>query len=87
MRSCFFIRAICPCLADRATLVDTLYLKRMDTLDVSIDNIESSAPVEGGGCDQEEDQVHSHEQRDREVKVEAVRGGLDEALAAIKQGL
>ena len=43
--------------------------------------------MKGGGCDQEEDQVHGHEQGDREVEVEAVRGGLDEALAAIKQGL
>ena len=43
--------------------------------------------MEGGGCDQEEDQVHCHEQGDREVEVEAVRRGLDEALAAIKQGL
>ena len=43
--------------------------------------------MESGGCDQEEDQVHGHEQGDREVEVEAVRRGLDEALAAIKQGL
>ena len=39
------------------------------------------SPVEGGGGGQEEDQVHRHEQRDGEVEVEAVRGGLDEALA------
>ena len=38
-------------------------------------------PVQGKGCGQEEDQVNRHEQRDREVKVEAVRGGLDKALA------
>ena len=43
--------------------------------------------MKGGGCDQEEDQVHCHEQRDREVEVETVRRSLDEALAAIKQGL
>ena len=38
-------------------------------------------PVQGKGCGQEEDEVHCHEQRDWEVKVEAVRGGLDKALA------
>ena len=39
--------------------------------------------MEGGGCDQEEDQVHGHEQGDREVEVEAVRAGLDEAMTEI----
>ena len=40
--------------------------------------------MEGGGGGQEEDQVHRHEQRNWEVEVEAVRGGLDEALAVTK---
>ena len=38
--------------------------------------------MEGGGGEQEEDQVHGHEQRDWEVKVEPLRRRLDEALAA-----
>ena len=40
--------------------------------------------MEGGGGGQEEDQVDCHEQRDWEVEVEAMRGGLDEALAETK---
>ena len=40
--------------------------------------------MEGGGGGQEEDQVDCHEQRDWEMEVEAMRGGLDEALAETK---
>ena len=40
--------------------------------------------MEGGGGGQEEDRVDRHEQWDWEVEVEAVRGGLDEALAETK---
>ena len=65
--------------------MDTLYLWRMDQSEAIIDNIDQSeasyVPVQGEGCGQKEDEVHCHEQRDWEVKVEAVRGGLDKALA------
>ena len=40
--------------------------------------------MESGGGGQEEDQVDCHEQRDWEMEVEAMRGGLDEALAETK---